>query len=70
MPDGLSLTMFSGNYFSGNSITYEGPADVPCLSWEGWNNRARSLKILTIKDMPRKATQWTMQMFESRPRRS
>ena len=37
-------------------------ADVACLSWEGWNNRARSMKIKTIADQPRKATQWTMQM--------
>ena len=27
VPDGLSLTMFSGNYFSGSSITYEGPVN-------------------------------------------
>ena len=66
VPDGLSLTMYSGNFFSGSSINYEGPADVACLSWENWNNRARSLKIDTIADQPRKATQWTMQMCAAR----
>jgi hypothetical protein len=65
IPDGLKVTMYSGLYFTGSAISYEGPADIQCLSWESWSNLAKSVKIESIEDRPRSDTEWTMKVFKA-----
>ena len=39
------VTLFDKPFFQGASITYRGPARVGCLVADGWNDRARSMRI-------------------------
>ena len=53
IPEGVKVTLFSGKYFTGKSITYMGPRKIDCLSWDNWNDKTMSLKIAEIKKLQR-----------------
>lgn len=52
IPAKLSVTLYSEKYFKGSSITYVGPRSVSCLNWEGWDNKARSIKVEAAQVCP------------------
>lgn len=60
VPEGFSVTLYSRDYFMGNSITYVGPVKVNDLKWEKWSDRTYSLKISSAKK--RKRSMWDMQV--------
>ena len=64
VPAGFQVTLYSRDYFRGSSITYVGPVKVNNLSWEGWNDRAYSMKITSAKKQKRSA--WTMRLAKSK----
>ena len=45
VPFGMGITLYSQENFLGDTKTYVGPVSVSCLVADGWNDRARSLKI-------------------------
>jgi hypothetical protein len=63
VPAGFQVTLYSGDYFGGSSITYVGPVTVNDLTWEGWNDRAYSLKITSATAQRR--SEWTMRLAKS-----
>jgi hypothetical protein len=46
VPEGLSVILYDQNEFKGESITFTGPQKISCLVSAGWNDRARSMKII------------------------
>ncbi|EKX37532.1 hypothetical protein GUITHDRAFT_144953 [Guillardia theta CCMP2712] len=63
IPEKFSVTLFSDKYFQGNKITYVGPRDINCLSWEGWKDRAKSMLITSAVKRPRSS--WTVRFYEA-----
>ena len=63
VPAGFQVTLYSRDYFRGSSITYVGPVKVNDLRWEGWGDRAYSMKITSAKKQKRSA--WTMRVAKS-----
>ena len=64
VPAGMQVTLYSRNYFRGSSITYIGPVTVNNLYWEGWNDRAYSMKITGVK--VRRRSEWRMHVASSK----
>ena len=48
VPSGLSIVLYDAEGFEGQSITFKGPETVGCLVSSGWNDRARSMKIVAV----------------------
>ncbi|MDI6887326.1 MAG: hypothetical protein QMC98_01630 [Candidatus Thermoplasmatota archaeon] len=40
-----SVTLYQDDDFMGDSITFNGPCDIPSLSVYGWNDKASSIKV-------------------------
>lgn len=45
LPDGVNIALYSEPNFMGNTISLQGPMDIPCLVEWGWNDRIQSLKV-------------------------
>jgi hypothetical protein len=63
IPEGKKVTLFSGKYFTGKSITYYGPRNIDCLSWDGWNDKAKSMKIVSADKLER--SNWVMRVYKA-----
>ena len=44
---GVKLIMYAGQDYKGEKKEYEGPTNVGCLVKDGWNDRCRSVKIVS-----------------------
>jgi hypothetical protein len=45
LPDGVNIALYSEPNFMGNTISLQGPVDIPCLVEWGWNDRIESVKV-------------------------
>ena len=63
IPAGNKVTLFTGKYFKGKSITYYGPHNIDCLSWDGWNDKVKSLKI--EDESPLEKSNYMMRVYKA-----
>jgi hypothetical protein len=63
IPQGKSVTLYTGKYFEGQSITYHGPHNIDCLSWDGWDDKTQSLKIFDEKDL--EVSNYEMRIYQA-----
>ena len=45
LPAGLQVTLFAQPNFGGASKTYKGPLNMKCLVKDGWNDKAKSMRV-------------------------
>ena len=64
IPEGVKVTLFTRKYFKGKSITYHGPRNINCLSWDGWNDKTQSLKIEDSSKLDR--SNYVMRVYKVR----
>lgn len=63
VPSGLAISLFTRPDFRGQHMTYTGPINVDCLTWEGFGKVTQSFRIEKAK--PLGLSQWTMRVYQS-----
>ena len=59
VPSGLTVILYENPNFSGQSLTFQGPTNIDCL-WNSdriWNDRAQSIKVISIDSVSPLTTQ-------------